>query len=93
MVCHNRGCLGNYDFDHIALSAQRRFVEGCNTLDLLKHANADREKEEITLVASMEIEDEQIQDLQVLCRFSEDCKVTFCRERLKMSIQDGLLKG
>ena len=50
MVCHNLGCLGNYDFDHIAFFARKRFVEGCNTVTLLEQAESECEKEEIALV-------------------------------------------
>jgi hypothetical protein len=42
--------MGNYDFDHIAFFAKKRFVEGCNTIELLGAAKTEREKEEIALV-------------------------------------------
>ena len=47
MACYNPGCMGNYDFDHIALFARKRFVEGYDTVTLLQQAESQCEKEEI----------------------------------------------
>ncbi len=92
MTCHNPGCLGNYDFDHIAFFARKRFVEGCNTITLLEQAESEREKEEITLVCLLDVEDDKIQDLQLSCRHAGSCKVTDCRDKLKKMIEEELAK-
>jgi len=92
MTCHNPGCLGNYDFDHIAFFARKRFVEGCNTITLLEQAESEREKEEITLVCLLDVEDDKIQDLQLSCRHASHCKVTNCRNKLKKMIEEDLAK-
>ncbi len=92
MTCHNPGCLGNYDFDHIAFFARKRFVEGCNTITLLEQAESEREKEEITLVCLLDVEDDKIQDLQLSCRHADHCKVTNCRNKLKKMIEEELAK-
>ena len=57
MACSTPGCLGNYDFDHIAYYARKRFVEGYDTVTLLEQARTEQEKEEIALVAMLDIED------------------------------------
>lgn len=90
MVCRTPGCLGNYDFDHIAFFARKRFIEGYDTITLLEQAKTEREKEEIALVAMLDIEDNIIQDLDLCCRYAEECKVTICREKLKKMIEDDL---
>lgn len=79
-------CLGNYDFDHIAYFARKRFVEGFNTATLLEQAGSDREKEEIALVCLLDVEDDKIRDLQLCCKHSHVCKVIGCRDRLKKII-------
>ena len=90
MVCRNPGCLGNYDFDHIAYFARKRFVEGFSTVSLLEQAKSQREKEEIALVCLLDVEDDQIRDLQLSCRYKAECKVTTCRTLLKKMIEDEL---
>jgi hypothetical protein len=90
MVCRNPSCLGNYDFDHIAFFARKRFVEGFNTITLLEHAESEREKEEIALVCLLDVEDNKIQDLQLCCRHTGRCKVIDCRDKLMKMIQKEL---
>ena len=49
------------------------------------------EKEEIALVCMLDVEDDQIRDLKLNCRYSAQnngpCKVTTCRAKLKKMIQ------
>jgi len=91
MVCRTPGCLGNYDFEHIAFYARKRFVEGYDTVTLLEQAATEQEKEEIALVAMLDIEDSTIQDLELCCRHAEVCEVTICREKLKKMIEEDLV--
>jgi hypothetical protein len=91
MACDNPGCLGNYDFDHIAFFARKRFVEGCSTVTLLEQAKSEREKEEIALVCLLDVEDNKIRDLQLCCRHADHCKVIDCRDKLKKIIEEELV--
>ena len=90
MVYHNRGCMGDYDFDNIASFARKRFVEGYNTIELMEQAKTDREKEEIALVAMLDLDDATVQDLKLFCRYSDRCKLTNCRKLLKQLIERDL---
>ena len=90
MVCRNPGCMGNYDFDQIAFFARKRFVEGCDTIELMERAGSDREKEEIALVSLLDVEDDKIRDLELTCRYADECKVTSCRDKLKKMIEEEL---
>lgn len=92
MACHNPGCMGNYDFDKIAFFAKKRFVEGCNTIELMGTAKSDREKEEIALVSLLDVEDEKILDLQLCCKHAEQCKIMDCRDRLKRMLEGELVQ-
>ena len=78
MRSHNSECMGNYNFDHIASFAKRRFIGGRDTIvllaELLAAAKTEREKEEIALVCSLELEDDKISELQVRCRYAGQCK-------------------
>ncbi len=90
MHCQNPRCMGNYDFDHIAFFAIKRFVEGCNTIELLGAAKSEREKEEIALVCLLHLEDDAIRDLKLCCIYAEQCKAIDCRDRLKKLIKKKL---
>ena len=93
MVHHNRGCMGDYDFDSIAAFARKRFVEGYNTIELMEQAKSDREKEEIALVAMLDLEDETVRELKLFCRYHDRCKVTNCRNLLKQLIERDLAEA
>ncbi|MDH5179656.1 MAG: hypothetical protein OEZ39_18175 [Gammaproteobacteria bacterium] len=90
MVNRSPGCFGNYDFDHIAYYARRRFVDGCNTITLLSEAKTDTEREEIALVCMLDVEDELVLDIELECRYATDCKVTNCRDKLRKLIEKEL---
>ena len=92
MPCQNPQCMGNYDFDHIAFFAIKRFVEGCNTIELLRAAKTEREKEEIALVGLLYLEDDEILDLQLGCKYAGQCKAINCRDKLKKIIEEKLVK-
>ncbi len=87
MVNRSPGCFGNYDFDKIAHYARKRFVDGVSTINLLTEANSDTEKEEIALVCMLDVEDDLVLDIQLDCRYAEDCKVTNCRDKLRRLIE------
>ncbi len=89
-VCRNPSCLGNYDFEHIARFAKKRFIEGVDTVALLEQAKSKREKEEIALVCLLDVEDDVIKDLRLDCRHAGKCKATDCRERLKKIIEQDI---
>jgi len=86
----NSKCMGNYDFEHIAHFARKRFVEGYDTVALLNQARSQREKEEIALVCLLDVEGEFVRNLKLSCRHAEACEVTNCRDRLKELIERGL---
>lgn len=92
MACYNPDCLGNYDFEHIAYYAKKRFVEGWNTVALLQQAETQCEKEEIVLVSLLDVEDDDIRDLQLSCRHASQCRIIDCRDRLKDLIKAELAK-
>ncbi len=92
MACYVPRCLGSYDFDHIAEFARKRFIEGCDTVALLEQARSEREKEEIVLVSLLDVEDDQIRDLRLSCRYDGSCKVMDCRERLRAKLQKTLAR-
>ncbi len=82
MVNHIPECMGNYDFDHIAFYAKKRFIEGCNTIELMAAAKTQREKEEVALVSLLHVANDEIQDLKLSCKHASKCKVMDCRKRL-----------
>lgn len=49
--------LQGLDIDHLLYVAHKRFVEGIQTVELLQQALSEKEKEEIALVALLEVND------------------------------------
>ena len=92
MSCQNPGCMGNYNFNHIAFYARKRFVEGISTIVLLTNAINEHEKEEIALVSLLDVEDGEIRDLQLCCKHAGHCKTINCRQKLKLMITKELAK-
>ncbi len=90
MVNSNLGCFGHYDFDHITYFARKRFIDGYSTIDLLGQARSETEREEIALVCMLDIEDKFVLNIQLDCRYADDCKVTNCRDKLKKLIETEL---
>ena len=90
MAYYNHGCLGHYDFDHIAWCARKRFIDGVSTIDLMQQAQSTKEKEEIALVCLLDVEDDVLKDLKLNCRYAQTCKMTNCRRMLKGMIEDTL---
>jgi hypothetical protein len=89
-TCVHPRCMGNYDFEHIAHYARKRFVEGLDTMALLQQAKSQREKEEIALVCMLDVDENVIRDLQLSCRHADACEVTDCRDRLRELIERDL---
>lgn len=92
MAFLNPDCLGHYDFEHIADYAYKKFVKGYSTIELLQSANTLKEKEEIALVASMDLDDETVTNLNLSCEHADNCKVTSCRQVIKKLIESQLRK-
>ena len=90
MASQNSEYLENYDFDRMVHYARKRFVDGCNTVDLMASAKTDREKEEIALVALLNVDDENIHELQLFCKYSEPCKAIDFRDSLRKTIWEEL---
>ena len=82
MVSHIPECMGDYDFDKIAFYAKKRFIEGCNTIELMEAAKTQHEKEEIALVSLLHVSNDKIQDIELTCKHASKCKIMDCRERL-----------
>lgn len=91
MANYSPGCFGNYDFDHIAKFAKKRFVDGNSTISLLEKARSETEREVISLVCMLDVEDEYVIDVTLDCRYADDCKVTNCRDKLRKLIETELM--
>ena len=90
MKNQNPYCLGNYNFNNIALYARKRFIEGFTTIELMQEAQSLRQRQEIALVTMMDIDDNIVENLQLSCQYKEQCKVTTCRMRIKEIIENEL---
>jgi hypothetical protein len=91
MAVNNSQWFRHYDFDQIIFFARKRFVDGCDTITLLKMAKSDLEKEEIILISLLDIDDDKIKDIQLQCRHASRSEVTSCRHLLKQMRKRNLL--
>ena len=83
MSCRIPECMGSYDFNRIAFYAKKRFIENCSTMELMQSAESEHEKEEIALVSMLHIDNDQMAELELTCKYASKCKVMECRERLR----------
>ena len=77
--------IANYNFDRMVNLAKKRLVDEWNTIDLMQAANSEIEKEEIALLALLDVGDD-INDLQLLCRYSDPCQAKHFRDNLRKKI-------
>jgi len=87
MPCQNPGCMRKYDYDHIAVYARKRYVEGISTIVLLCNAKTDGEKTLIALASLLDLDDDNIRELKPYC--SRKCQYLMfeLRDRLKFMIE------
>jgi len=88
MTDHYIACLGDYQFSRIAQFAKKRYIDGISTVTLLSQASCEREREEIALVCLLDIEDSEVKNLKLTCKYATECKIDFCRDVLRKLIQD-----
>jgi hypothetical protein len=90
MKCSEDTCFSKYSLDRLVRYAKKRFIEGIQTVDLLKTANSEIEKEEIMLIAFLDVEDKEIHDLLLGCTEDDSRLLLNCREILKSLIENEL---
>ncbi len=83
MSCTQPGCQGHYDFERIALMAKKRFIDGIDTITLMQQADSEQEKQEVALIALLNVEEQQIKALQLACPYALSCQVLDCQQRLR----------
>ena len=87
MPCQHHGCMKQYDFDHIAFYARKRYVEGISTIVLLCNAKTESEKTLIVLASLLNLDDNEIRELKPYC--SPKCqRLLFdIRDRLRLMLE------
>ncbi|MFW2371651.1 MAG: hypothetical protein ACN4GM_00905 [Gammaproteobacteria bacterium] len=56
MIIETSNCLHDLDFEHLAYYAHQHYIEGVQTIELMEKANSEKEKEEIALVALLDVQ-------------------------------------
>ena len=79
--------MGHYDFDHIVQFAKMRFIDGLSTINLLLQAQNEIEREEVALVCMLDIDDDTVANIELNCRYSQQCQVKDCRNTLRNLIE------
>lgn len=86
MPCQNPDCIRQYDFDHIAFYARKRYVEGVSTIVLMCNAKTESEKTMIVLASLLDLDDENIRQLKPYCSAICQRQMFDLRDRLKVII-------
>ena len=87
MPCEHHGCLRQFDFEHIAFYARKRYVEGISTIVLMCNAKTECEKTLIALASLLDLEDEWILELQPYCSDKCQRRMLDLRDQLRLMIQ------
>ena len=87
MPCQDPGCIRQFDFEHIAYYARKRYVEGISTIVLLTNARTEAEKSLIALASLLDLDDDKIRELKPYC--SQKCQQLMfdLRDRLRLMIK------
>ena len=86
MPCQNPDCIRQYDFDHIAFYARKRYVEGVSTMVLMCNAKTESEKTLIVLASMLDLDDDNIRQLKPYCSAKCQRHMYDLRDRLKLII-------
>jgi hypothetical protein len=86
-------CLGYYDFDKVVLYARKKFIEGDSTINLLKTAKTQKERDEVTLIAFLDLDMNKVKEISLHCRYSKKCTVKNCLQIFKEMIESEVGKS
>lgn len=87
MPCKHPGCMRQYDFDHIAYYARKRYVEGISTIVLLCNAETEKEKTLIVLASLLDLDDDRVRELKPYCGPKCQREMFELRDRLRSIIE------
>ena len=87
MPCHDPGCIRQFDFEHIAHYARKRYVEGISTIVLLTNARTETEKSLIALASLLDLDDDKIRELKPYCSGKCQQMMFDLRDRLRLMIE------
>jgi len=74
--------LCSIPIDEIGYWAEKRFIEGISTVELLHQAESDREREIITVVGMLDVDDDKLDGMLKAAKEC-DCNIFACRSKLK----------
>ena len=81
--------LCSIPIDEIGFWAEKRFIDKIPTVELLKQAQTDREKEIVTVVGMLDVDDATL-DVMFNTAKESDCNIFACRARLKKWLEQRL---
>jgi len=87
MPCQHHGCMRQYDFEHIAFYARKRYVEGISTIVLLCNAKTESEKTLIVLASLLNLDDNEIRELKPYCSLKCQRLLFDLRDRLRLMLE------
>lgn len=82
--------LCSIPFDELTKWAEKRYIDNIPTVELLKQAKSEHEKEIITIVGMLDVDDSVLEE--IISKSSiNDCNVYSCRYKLKRWLKEKTL--
>ena len=80
--------FGKYDIRELLRIVKKKFVNGFSTIELLKEAQNDEEKNKVAIVALLDLDDETVMKmLSDNKKGDKDFEILSCRNRLKKTLR------
>ncbi len=81
-------CFGKYDIRELLPIVEKKFVDGLSTVELLKEAQNDEEKDKVAIVALLDLDDETVMNLLSDNKNGDaNFHILSCRNRLKKTLR------
>ena len=80
-------CFCEYDIDELIHVGHKRYVENIPTVELMKNALSEKEKDEICVISMLDVDDDKLEKLRGDRVVDQKCNVISCRRLLRKQIK------
>lgn len=79
--------LCSLSLDELSYWAEKRYIERVSTVELIKLAKTDKDKEIITIVGMLDVDDESLSKIGEEID-EHDCNIFSCRDKLRKLLEE-----
>jgi len=83
-------CFCNYDLDELIELGYKKYVKNIPTVELMKEATSEKEKDEICVISMLDVDDDKLEEVMSDMLEDEKCNVLSCRKLLRRQIRKKL---